>query len=56
MLQSKGLQQVQHDLVTEQQQQQTISTGNYNSTGNYSQYPRINHNGKEHFKKDCIYV
>ena len=25
------------------------------STGNYSQYPVINHNGKE-YKKECIYV
>ena len=25
------------------------------STGNYIQYPRINHNGKE-YKKECIYV
>ena len=25
------------------------------STGNYSQYPLINHNGKE-YKKDCIYM
>ena len=25
------------------------------STGNYVQYPGINHNGKEH-KKECIYV
>ena len=23
-------------------------------TGNYSQYPMINHNGKEYFKKECI--
>ena len=25
------------------------------STGNYIQYPGINHNGKE-YKKECIYV
>ena len=25
------------------------------STGNYSQYPVINHNGKEH-EKECIYM
>ena len=24
------------------------------STGNYIQYPVINHNGKEHIKKECI--
>ena len=24
-------------------------------TGNYIQYPEINHNGKEH-KKECIYM
>ena len=26
------------------------------STGNYIQYPRINHNGKEYLKKECIYI
>ena len=26
------------------------------STENYMQYPMINHNGKEYFKKECIYV
>ena len=25
------------------------------STGNYAQYPVINHNGKE-YKKECLYV
>ena len=25
------------------------------STGNYSRYPVINHNGKE-YKKECVYV
>ena len=25
------------------------------STENYIQYPMINHNGKEYFKKECIY-
>ena len=25
------------------------------STGNYIQYPEINHNGKEH-KRECIYI
>ena len=27
-----------------------------NSTGNFIQYPLINHNGKEYFKKECIYT
>ena len=26
------------------------------STGNYIQYPMINHNGKECFKKECAYL
>ena len=26
------------------------------STENYIQYPMINHNLKEYFKKECIYV
>ena len=26
------------------------------STENYIQYPIINHNGKEHFKKECVYI
>ena len=26
------------------------------STGNYIQYPMINHNGKEYLKKECIYM
>ena len=26
------------------------------STGNYIQYPTINHNGKEYQKKECIYI
>ena len=26
------------------------------STENYSQYPMINNNGKEYFKKECIHV
>ena len=26
------------------------------STGNYIQYPVINHKGKEYFKKECIYI
>ena len=26
------------------------------STGNYIQYPMINHNGKEYLKKKCIYM
>ena len=25
------------------------------STGNYTQYPEINHNGKE-YKKGCVYI
>ena len=26
------------------------------STENYIQYPMINHNGKEYFKKECVYI
>ena len=26
------------------------------STGNYIQYPVINHNGKEYRKRECIYM
>ena len=26
------------------------------STENYIQYPRINHSGKEDFKKECIHM
>ena len=26
------------------------------STENYIQYPMINHNGKEYFKKQCVYI
>ena len=26
------------------------------SAENYIQYPMINHNGKEYFKKECMYV
>ena len=26
------------------------------STGNYIQYPVINHNGKEYRKRECIYL
>ena len=26
------------------------------STGNYIQYPLINHNEKEHLKEECIYM
>ena len=26
------------------------------SPGNYIQYAMINHNGKEYFKKECIYM
>ena len=25
-------------------------------TGNYIQYPVINHNGKEYLKKECVYM
>ena len=26
------------------------------STGNYIQYPMINHNRKEYLKKECVYI
>ena len=48
MLQSKGLQRVRHVWVTELNWNNVLMY----STGNYIQYPEINHNGKE-YTKEC---
>ena len=55
-----GHKRVGHDLVTKQQQLLYTEWINYQvllySTENYCQYPMVNHNGKEYFKRIYISV
>ena len=55
-----GDKRVGHDLVTKQQQLLHREWINYKallySTENYSQYPMVNHHGKEYFRRIYISV